>query len=88
MKLGLNDIDVKYRIPRTGDYNVHCMDCVECGHDLYGDMYKLYHELVLGFCSDNAGNAMIVIECPKCFTKNRSHAGRAHYHSFKNAKEK
>ena len=88
MKLSINDIAIKHRIPRTGLYNVHVMDCVECNHDMYDDMHKLYHELVLGFCADNAGNAMMVIECPKCFTKNRSHAGRAHYESFKTAREK
>ena len=71
------NIDARYRIPFTGEYNVAVYICPHCHCNVINEMYT--H--MCGFADSSVGLVKIT-ECPKCFTKFYSHAIEEDYECF------
>lgn len=68
-------IDIKYKIPLTGKYNAGVYRRVECGVELLtGEKHGSVYNHVIGAADAYIG-AVVVVECPQCFSKWYFHAG-------------
>jgi len=69
------NIDLKYMIPLVGEYNAGVSFCPECNHEP-----ETIVPYIIGF--SNLGNStMVVVECPKCFTKWYFHSRTEFYYN-------
>jgi len=74
---GFMNIDLKYVIPFTGEYNASVFICPECDNNMIGETYANF----VGFCDSPIGWVNIV-ECDKCFHKFYYHTSRWEYKAF------
>lgn len=76
------EIDVKYKVPLVGTYNVGVYECPYCDHSVLHEFYN--H--ICGFSEAPIGIVKIT-ECPHCHEKYYSHTSEHDYHLFLDAVE-
>jgi len=68
-------IELKHKIPLIGEYNGGVYRCPECREELWTDNSNgSVFDNTIGFADSRMG-LMMIVECPKCFTKWYYHNG-------------
>lgn len=78
--LNMVQVDVKYKIPLVGSYNVGVYECNHCDYSIL----ECFYNHICGFSESPIG-VVKVVECPNCYEKYYSHASQHDYDLFLDA---
>lgn len=72
-------IDIKFRIPKTGEYHAGINNCPQCNYSLLHGK-EMFYSHCIGIFEDGA--YFVVMECPVCFCKYYFHCMQDNYDDF------